>query len=41
MKKVFLRNGWPVPGQAGRGSEQCGLAEDVPVCWKGFGLDGP
>lgn len=38
--KIFLRSGCPVPGQAVWGSEQCGLIEDVPVCWKEFGLDG-
>lgn len=41
VKKVVLRSGGsPVPGQVGWDSEQRGLAEDVPVCWRGFGLDG-
>lgn len=41
MKKVVLRSGGcPVPGQVGQGSEQYALVEDVPVCWRGFGLDG-
>ena len=29
-----------IPGQAGRGSEQPGLVEDVPAHGRGVGLDG-